>query len=168
MDDLCDALDRWPIVTRLMDRLIALKKDFPPLRDVSRRCLRGAPGSDTLFLVYERDLTESPTLEPGEEREAIRPRRTQAMTAASPASLDDAPAIRRSFGEHGLLLQMRFDRGAARRAFPILSVCDFGDAQISLMSLEGPPTPQFRQLENAVWGILYDEAKRFDLERDRG
>jgi len=77
-----------------------------------------------------------------------------------------APA--RSFGPCGLLLEMRFDRGAARRRFPGLSVCDFGDEQISLMTVDGPPTAAFRALEDAIWGLVYEEAVRFEQQAPPG
>lgn len=147
MDECCDALAAWPMVARLTERLLDLRRLHPALRDFSPRCLRGRPAADTLFLVYEREMIESPN--PGYGRDA------------------GAPAIRRSFGEEGVCLQLRFDRGAARVDFPILSVCDFGDAQISLMIVEGPTTPRFRELENAVWGIVYEEAVRYEFECER-
>ena len=75
--------------------------------------------------------------------------------------------VRRTFGDDGLRLYLRFDRGPARRRFPILSVCDFGNSQISLMIVDGPPTPRFRDLENAVWGIVYDEVTSFEREAVR-
>ncbi len=48
----------------------------------------------------------------------------------------------------------------------MLSICDFGESQISLMTVEGPPTPRFRDLENAIWGLVYDEVTRFEREAD--
>ena len=113
----------WPMIARLMVRLMQLRNSWTELSELSDRCLRGDPQSDTLFLDYSRVL-----------------------------------------GEQGLRLEMRFDRGPARRLFPMLSVCDFGDSQVSIMIVEGPPTPRFRELENAIWGLLYEEVLLF--ERD--
>ena len=113
----------WPMIARLMSRLMQLRNSWTELSEFSDRCLRGDPESDTLFLDYSRAL-----------------------------------------GELGLRLEMRFDRGPGRRLFPMLSICDFGDSQISIMIVEGPPTPRFRELENAIWGVLYDEVTRFERE----
>jgi hypothetical protein len=147
MEEFRNTLEDWPTVARLMRRLTELQRESAALCDLSPRCLRGHPASDTIFLIYEHDMAETPN--PGYR--------------AHPA----VPAIRRSFGEQGLCLQLRFDRGAARREFPILSVCDFGEEQISLMIVEGPPTPRFRDLENAIWGLVYDEALRYEAEQER-
>jgi len=111
----------WPMVARLMARLVRLREAWTELGGFSDRCLRGDPSGDTLFLDYAS-----------------------------------------SHGEPGLRLELRFDRGAARRSFPTLSICDFGDSQVSLMVVEGPPTPRFRELENAIWGVLYEEVLRFE------
>jgi hypothetical protein len=157
MDDAPDGLREWPMTARLVQRLQHLRPSFPSLDGFSDRCLRGDPGEDTLFLVYEHDRTDPPD---------SRPRGT---TDAFPHRGDEAPAAapRPGFGERGLRLLMRFDRGAARRRLPILSVCDFGEEQISLMIVEGPPTPGFRRVEDAIWGAVYEEVKCFELEMER-
>jgi hypothetical protein len=70
----------------------------------------------------------------------------------------------RTFGEHGIRLWARFDRGDARLRFPSLSVAVFGDEQLSRLNVEGPPTPEFRALEDGIWTVIYQEVKRFERE----
>jgi hypothetical protein len=74
----------------------------------------------------------------------------------------DADTCHLDYESDGLRLHLRFDRGPARRLFPLLSICDFGDEQISSMSVEGPPSEGFRDLENAIWAVVYEEAVRFE------
>jgi hypothetical protein len=157
-----DIRDAWPMVARLMARLAALGDTWPPLCTFSNQCLRGDPDSNTLFLVYDHEMTESGNPSYGEEWAAFLERLNSKPMPATRVARDGPRAILRTFGEHGLRLHLRFDRGPARRCFPMLSVCDFGESQISLMTVEGPPTQSFRDLENAIWGIIYDEATRFE------
>lgn len=164
MDDIRNG---WPVVARLMTRLQDLRRTWIPLCDFSERCVRGDPDSDTLFLVYAHQMTETPHARYGEEWTAFQARlRNEALPQTRLAR--EAPrAVCRSFGEHGLRLLLRFDRRQARRLFPMLSVCDFGDSQISLMVVEGPTTAGFRALENAIWGAVYEEVTRFETEVSR-
>jgi len=164
MDDIRNG---WPVVARLMARLQELQRTWIPLWDFSDRCLRGDSDSDTLFLVYAHQMTEAPNPCYGQEWTAFQARLKDKALPQARLAREAPRAIRRSFGEHGLRLLLRFDRGQARRLFPMLSVCDFGDSQISLMTVEGPTTARFRTLEDAIWGVLYDEVTRFEREAVR-
>jgi len=73
----------------------------------------------------------------------------------------------RAFGEHGIRLRAQFDRGPARLRFPTLSVAAFGDEQLSRLSIEGPPTLEFRALEDGIWTVIYQEAQRFERGKGR-
>jgi hypothetical protein len=157
-------VDGWPMVAGLMARLADLRNTWLPLHEFSAQCLRGDPDSNTLFLVYSHQMAETPNPRYGEEWAAWLERLNREPMTASRIAREGPRAIRRTFGEQGLRLQLRFDRGPARRLFPLLSVCDFGDSQISLMIVEGPPTPRFRELENALWGAVYEEATRFEKQ----
>lgn len=139
----------WPVVCRLLERLLELRRLSPALRGLSADCLQGDPDSQTLFLLYSNEAT--------------------GLAEPIPASLvtrESLPSLPRRFGSHGIRIEMRFDRGPARRCLPMMSVCDFGDEQISLMTVEGPPTSGFRELENAIWGAVYDEVLRYEHEAD--
>ena len=74
----------------------------------------------------------------------------------------DADTCHLAYESDGVRLHVRLDRGAARRLLPEMSVADFGDEQISSMSVEGPPSQDFRDLENAIWAVVYEEAVRFE------
>jgi hypothetical protein len=88
--------------------------------------------------------------------------------AAETIFLDyERDASGRTFGEHGIRLQARFDRGNARLRFPSLSVAVFGDEQLSRLNVEGPPTLEFRALEDGIWTVIYQEVKRFEREKGR-
>src|SRR5258707_14633977 len=110
MDDIRNG---WPVVARLMARLQELRNTWIPLCDFSNRCVRGDPDSDTLFLVYAHQVTETPNPCYGEEWTAFQARlKTEALHWTRLAR--EAPrAIRRSFGEHGRRPLLRFDRGPA-------------------------------------------------------
>jgi len=164
MDDLRSG---WPVIAHLVARLEDLRKTWMPLRDFSNRSVRGDPDSDTLFLVYAHQMTEAPNPRYGEEWTAFQARRMQEAPPQTRLALEAPRAIHRSFGEHGLRLLLRFDRGRARRLFPMLSVSDFGDSQISLMIVQGPPTAAFRNLEDALWGAVYEEITCFETEASR-
>lgn len=159
-----DPLDGWPVVARLVARLERLRPYFLPLRGFGGHCLRGDPADDTIFLSFSNEMTESPNPDYAAEWTAFLERlRTEPMPATRVAREGPRP-IRRSFGPHGIRLEARFDRGPARRRFPMLSVCDFGETQISLLTLDGPVTAAFRELENALWGAVYEEVTRFERE----
>jgi hypothetical protein len=36
------------------------------------------------------------------------------------------------------------------------------------MVVQGPPTVRFRELENALWGAVYEEVTRLEEENARG
>jgi hypothetical protein len=160
--------DGWPLVARLMARLADLRNSWPPLGGFSARCLRGDPCSDTLFLIHAHQMTETPNPRYGEEWAAFLDRLKRESMPGSRIAREGPHAMLRTFGEQGLRLHVRFDRGPARRLFPTLSVCDGGDSQISLMVVQGPPTVRFRELENALWGAVYEEVTRLEEENARG
>lgn len=145
-----------------MSRLLLLRDSWLPLRSLSEDCLRGDVDADTRFLVYSNEMTESPNPAYVRDWAAFLQRLNAEPMPATRIAREGPRAIRRTYGPHGIRLELRFDRGDARRRFPMLSVCDFGDSQISLMVVDGPPTPAFRELENALWGVVYDEALRFE------
>jgi len=157
-------LDGWPLVARLMARLADLRNSWPALEGFSGRCLRGDPRSNTLFLNYAHQMTEAANPHYGEEWTALLDRLKKDPMPGSRIARDGPRAMRRTFGEQGLRLHLRFDRGPARRLFPMLSVCDFGDSQISLMIVDGPPTLRFRNLENALWGAVDEEVTWFEKQ----
>jgi len=161
MDDLRSG---WPVIAHLVARLEDLRKTWIPLRDFSDRCVRGDPESDTLFLVYAHQMTAAPNPRYGQEWTAFQAGRMQEALPRTRLALEAPRAIHRSFGEHGLRLLLRFDRGRARRLFPMLSVSDFGDSQISLMIVQGPPTAAFRSLEDVLWGAVYEAVMRFETK----
>ena len=161
-----DLIEGWPIIARMTARLADFRKVFRPLRDFSDECVRGDRRSGTLFLTYSHEMSVVPNPRFGEEWAAVLDRR-RADPEAARGAIEEPRAVRRTFGEHGLRLELRFDRGAARRLFPMLSVCDFGDSQISVMLVEGPPTSAFRELEDALWGLVYAEARRTEFETER-
>ncbi|HEV3027112.1 MAG TPA: hypothetical protein VG457_06030 [Planctomycetota bacterium] len=161
-------VDGWPLVAGLMARVANLRNSWPALGGFSDRCLRGDPRADTLFLNYAHEMTETPNPRYGEEWTAFLDRLKRDPMPASRIAREGPHAMRRTFGEQGLRLSLRFDRGPARRLFPMLSICDFADSQISLMLVEGPPTRRFRTLEDALWGAVYEEVLRIERQAAGG
>jgi len=154
--------DGWPVILGIVRRLQELRSSHPWLKGFSDQCLGGVPEDDSLFITYTHERTETPNPRYKEELAAFRERlKTNPMSSTRAAA--EAPSdVISSFGENGAYFSIRFDRRAGRAYFPMISVSDFGDSQVSQAWFDAATYEKLAEIRTVVYEVIQQEVDRFE------
>ena len=122
----------------------------------------GVPEDDCLFISYTAECTRTPNPRFKEELAAFKERLKTNPMPATRADILRPKEIIESFGENGIYFSIRIDRRKGRWYFSMVPMWEFGDSQISMLTIDGPTYEKLDAMRMAIFKVIAEEIQRFE------